>query len=60
MQLEQYLDLILRNGLIEGFESDEGKYYQISVKGIEFLRLFEDMQCMLGTSARGLLIDPPL
>lgn len=60
VQLEQYLDFILRNGLLEGVASDEGKYYRITVKGVEFLRLFEDMQRMLDKSARRLLVGPPL
>ncbi len=49
-QLDLYLDFILRNGLLEERFVDETRLYFVTQKGMEFLRLFEDMHHLISPS----------
>jgi predicted transcriptional regulator len=46
-QLDLYLNFILKNGLIEERFVDETRLYFVTDKGMEFLRLFEDMHNLI-------------
>jgi predicted transcriptional regulator len=46
-QLDLYLNFILRNGLLEERFVDETRLYFVTEKGIEFLRLFEDLHNLI-------------
>jgi predicted transcriptional regulator len=46
-QLDLYLNFILRNGLLEERFVDEARLYFVTEKGLEFLRLFEDMHNLI-------------
>lgn len=41
-QLESYLDFVLRNGLLEEKITEDSKFYFVTEKGAEFVRIFED------------------
>jgi predicted transcriptional regulator len=52
-QLRLYLDFLLYRGLVEeknALEEEGGRTYAATPKGIEFMRLFEDLQGFLGAS----------
>jgi predicted transcriptional regulator len=46
-QLDLYLNFILKNGLLEERFVDDTRLYFITEKGMEFLRLFEDMHNLI-------------
>jgi predicted transcriptional regulator len=46
-QLDLYLNFILRNGLLEERYVDDTRLYFVTEKGIEFLRLFEDLHNLI-------------
>jgi predicted transcriptional regulator len=51
-QLDLYLNFILKNGLLEERFVDDVRLYFITHKGIEFLRLFEDMRNLITPAAK--------
>ncbi len=53
-QLDLYLDFILKNGLLEERLVEDIKLYYITQKGLEFMRLFEDMHRLLVSKKEGL------
>jgi predicted transcriptional regulator len=46
-QLDLYLKFILKNGLLEEHFVDDTRFYFVTQKGMEFLRLFEDMHNLI-------------
>ena len=46
-QLEKYLKFLLANGLLEELVDDEGRFYQVTQKGIEFLKDYSKLSSHL-------------
>lgn len=50
-QLNMYLGFILKNGLLEERIVDGTRLYFVSPRGMEFLRLFEDMDNLISPAS---------